>query len=191
MSEMTRICLSDARPLAGFRPWFTAVDLETEVFAEAPSARDVDRYAEGYAAGRENAEAQFASERTRYRALIQSCEALLPEPSDELAVLIAKTVETIVRATVGEVEINQATLVARAKRAAALVSDVDSLRSLHVHPDDLILLDGEAMAVTLVGDPSLMRGSVRMQSATGWIEDGVSCHLELLTEQLGLKEKAL
>lgn len=191
MSEMTRICLSNARPLPGFRPWFAAADLETEVFAEASSVLDVDRYAEGYAAGLESAEAKFASERSRYQALIGSCEALLPEPSDELAVLIAKTVETIVRATVGEVEINRETLIARAKRAAALVSDVDSVRSLHVHPDDLVLLAGEAMAFTLVGDASLMRGSVRVQSATGWIEDGVSCHLELLTEQLGLKEKFL
>lgn len=188
MSEQMAIRVADARPLAGFRPFWGSV-AQMAVPGPLPEGA-MDPYADGYAQGVRDAEQAFAAERARTAELLAACGALRPEPSEELALLIAETVDRLVRITVGEVAIDQTLLNGRARRAAALVAEADAARTLHVHPEDLALIETAALPLALVGDPGLPRGTVRIENSTGWVEDGVSIHLETLREQLGLREGA-
>ena len=189
MSELISVRIADARPVAGFRPLRRA--LASEVAAPSPDAPPaVHPFDEGYREGQSDAEQSFAAERARYRELIAASEAFQPEPSEALALLIAESVELLVRVTVGEVAIDSATLISRARRAAALVSDLDSARLLHLNPDDLAILDAESLPLPVIADASITPGSLRIEHPTGWIEDGVAVRLDALREQLGLKEHA-
>ena len=188
MSELRPIRVADARPLPGFRPWFgmPAEPVATEAPDVEPAA---EAFAKGFDLGVQEARAQQADERARYQALMAACEALQPESSDQLALLIAESVEQLVRLIVGEVPVDQKLLTTRAQRVAAIVADCDRDRKLLLHPDDIVLLDPQQFPLPLVADLSVSRGSVRMESASGWVEDGVSTHLQILREQLGLTER--
>ena len=185
MSELLSVRIADARPAGGFRPMWLGPC--TEVIAPEPLPEAVeDPFGEGYRQGLAEAELAHSEERERMTALLAACEALQPEPSEELALLIAQTVDGLVRRTVGEVEIDAALLLERSRRAAALVAVADGARTLRLHPEDLALLDPAALPVAAIGDPGMSRGSLRIEDSAGWVEDGVSVHLDGLREQLGL-----
>lgn len=184
MSELVPVRLSDLRPAAGFRPLWAVASVVAEPAAEPAE----DPFAEGYREGFAEAERSFYEERERIAALLSACEAFQPGPSEELALLIAETVEGLVRLTVGEVEIDVALLLDRARRAAALVAAADGARTIRLHPDDLALIAPGTLPLAAAPDPGLSRGSLRIEDSVGWVEDGVSIHLEALREQLGLSE---
>lgn len=100
--------------------------------------------------------------------------------------MIAETVHALVRLTVGEVDVDGALLLERARRAAALVAVADAARTIHVHPDDIAFIESANLPLAVVADSGLLRGSLRIEDSAGWVEDGVSVHLEALREQLGL-----
>lgn len=182
MSELVPVRVMDARPAAGFRPLWAA----TPPIAPEPAEPVEDPFAAGYGKGLAEARQAFSAEREQTLALLRACEALQPEPSEELALLIAETVDGLVRMTVGEVEIDGALLLERARRAAALVALADAERTMHLHPDDLALLDPSDLPIAAVADLGVPRGSLRIEDSSGWVEDGVSVHLDALREQLGL-----
>lgn len=185
MSELVPVRVADARPAGGFRPRWAIVPSEA-ISSEPTTGPIEDPFVLGYRQGFAEAEKAIAGERERIAALLAACEAFQPEPSEELALLIAETVDSLVRLTVGEVEIDCARLLERARRAAALVAEADAARTLHLHPDDLALLEPGALPLEAVSDASLSRGSLRIEDSLGWVEDGVSIHLQALREQLGL-----
>ncbi|HET8749856.1 MAG TPA: flagellar biosynthetic protein [Sphingomicrobium sp.] len=187
MSDCTPIRITDARPVPGFRRLGEDA-LSARSSAAAPEETPEDSYAQGYGQGSRDAEQRFEAERGRLNALIAACEALQPEPSEELALLIAHSVEALVRITVGETKIDRDKLLTRARGAAALIADANSARTLHLNPDDIALIDSASLPLVVVADPSLAPGTVRVDDSKGWIEDGVAIHLDALREQLGLKE---
>lgn len=191
MSEFQAVPLAHARPVAGFRPmWRSAAD-SASVAAPIPEpAPEEDLFANGYRQGLSDAEQAFSEERTHMAALVAACAALQPEPSDELALLIAETVERLVRVTAGEVAVDTDLLLKRARRSAALVAEASRAGTIHLHPDDLALLDPTALPLEAVADPEQPRGSLRIADSTGWVEDGVAVHLEALRAQLGLEGSA-
>lgn len=189
MSKLAAIRIMDLRPAPGFRPLRHAA--REEVAAADPSLwadDDKNSFEEGYRLGRADADEAFAAERARYRSLIAACECFQPEPSEALALLIAESVEKLVRVTVGEVAIDGEKLIARAKGAAALVAESEGARVIYLNPDDVALVGTQALSLEIVADETLTRGSLRLEHPTGWIEDGVEVHLNALREQLGLKE---
>lgn len=189
MSKLAAIRIMDLRPAPGFRPLRHAA--REEVAAADPSLGaddDKNSFEEGYRLGRADADEGFAAERARYRSLIAACECFQPEPSEALALLIAESVEKLVRVTVGEVAIDGEKLIARAKGAAALVAESEGARVIYLNPDDVALVGTQALSLEIVADETLTRGSLRLEHPTGWIEDGVEVHLNALREQLGLKE---
>lgn len=191
MSELVPVRIADARPVAGFR--VLRRGKPEPIAVPQPAMRNEppeDPFEEGYRRGQKDAEQSFAKERARFRAVIAACDAFQPEPSEALALLIAESVEMLVRVTVGDVSIDSATLLSRAQRAAALAGDVDATRLLHLHPDDLALVGQDNLPLAAVADASITPGSLRIDHPTGSIEDGVAVHLEALREQLGLKEQA-
>ena len=178
-------------PLAdgGFTPMHRAGDPRQDsddVFeAEAAQAQE-DPYARGLADGQQMAAAAFAIERRQLQELIAAAEVLQPEPSDELAVLIGETVETLVTQIVGNAPIDSKLLNARAKQAADLIAECDAARTIWLHPDDVALLDKDAFAMDVLADPKAERGSVRIDCSAGWIEHGTALYLDQLRVELGL-----
>ncbi len=111
-------------------------------------------------------------------------EVLKPEPTNALALLLAETVDRLVREIVGEVEVDATLLLTRARAVAALIGENTQPSRLRVHPEDLCLLAGNDLPVELAADPSLARGTIRLDTGHGWIEDGPQIRLERLRAEL-------
>lgn len=171
----------------GFTPMFSQHDAEQDVDAgdDLPIVED-DPYARGLADGQQIAEAAFAVERRRLQAMIAAADALQPEPSDELAVLIGETVEILVGQIVGSAAIDHDLLNARAKQAADLVAECDAARTIWLHPEDIALFDQNTLGLEVMADPKAERGSIRIDCSAGWIEHGTALYLEQLRVELGL-----
>lgn len=187
MSDLSPNNFIGSRPLDGFRPWFAHSIEPAGVSAPATKISD-EAYADGFSAGRREAEHAFSEERVRYRQLVAAAECMRAEPTDELSRLIASAVEMLVRQTVGETEVDRDLLVSRAKRAAAVIGEASAPGVLYVHPEDLRLLHGAELGLTVAIDDNLTRGSLRIESACGSVEDGIATHLATLSEQIGLKD---
>ncbi len=172
---------------SGFRPMSFAGDARAAQVSHAnPADLDLDDpFARGLAEGQRVAEAAFVAERHQLLALLANSEALQDEPSEELAQLIARTVERLVHQIVADAPIDAAWLQAQAATAAALVADADKARTLWVHPDDAALLADCPLTLALESDPAMMRGTVRIETSTGWIEHGRAVYLDELCVALG------
>jgi len=174
---------------AGFRPrggGFTAGnDSDRPVTAEQERARiQEEAFALGCQEGRKTVEAEFAAERDALARLAESLAVLRPEPANALALLLAETVDRLVRQVVGEVDIDANLLLARANAAAQLVGkDVEPTR-LRAHPADIPYLEAGKLEVPLHADPTLTRGAIVLETGHGWIEDGPAVRLDRLRAAL-------
>ena len=160
---------------AGERP-LTAEQQRLRVEAEA--------YAKGYDEARRTLEQEVAAERAAIARLAETLEALKPEPTNALALLLAETVDRLVREIIGTVEIDSSLLLERARAAAALIGENVEPSRLLVNPEDLPLLQSADLQVELSADPALPRGSVTLETGHGWIEDGPAVRLERLRAEL-------
>ena len=176
----------------GFRPLsFAPAQQAAPEEPESPGEIDLDDpFALGLAEGQRLAEAAFVAERHQLLALLAGAEALQDEPSEELAQLIATTVERLVRQIVATAPIDAEWLQAQAETAASMVADADKARTLWVHPDDAVLLADCPLMLAIESDPAMMRGTVRLETSTGWIEHGRAVYLEELRAALGESEAA-
>lgn len=172
------------RPLS-FAPAEPAPDAPAMPVPSDAAELAEDPYALGLAEGQRLAEAAFAPERHRLLALIAASEALQDEPSEELAQLIAETVERLVRQIVETAPIDAEWLKAQADVAAAMVAEADKARTLWVHPDDAALLVDCPLALPVAADPAMVRGTVRIETSAGWIEHGRAVYLDELRAALG------
>lgn len=178
------------RNAASFRPWGGNDDPlepgdEGSFSAEDElQVREAELFALGVAEGRRTVEAEFAAERHAMVQLAEALQQLRPEPTLPLALLLAETVDRLVRDVVGEVEIDGLKLLARAKAAAALIGEATQPARLRLHPDDAALLRDAALEVEIQGDLALQRGTVLLETAEGWIEDGPAMRLERLRAEL-------
>lgn len=182
------VSLADAMARGGgFRPLAFGGHPVAQPAAPRPVAdADLDDpFARGLAEGQRVAEAAFVAERHQLLALLANTEALQDEPSEELAQLIARTVERLVRQIVADAPIDAAWLQTQAETAAALVADADKARTLCVHPDDAALLTDCPLSLAIESDSAMMRGTVRIETSTGWIEHGRAVYLDELCAALG------
>ncbi len=143
-----------------------------------------DAYAQGYADARATIEKEIAAERDAIVQLAGALEVLKPEPTGALAMLLAETVDNLVRQVVGEVDIDGMTLLARAREAAELIGKDTEPSLLRCHPDDAALLATAALEIDLVADPTLERGALVLETGHGWIEDGPAVRLDRLRNAL-------
>jgi flagellar assembly protein FliH len=146
--------------------------------------REDQAYARGVEDGRRIAEIDFAEAREALTKLAGALPNLRPEPTLPLAMLLAETVDRLVREIVGEVEIDGLRLLSRAKAAAALIGEASEPARLRVNPEDAALLADAELELTIEADPELPRGSVLIETAGGWIEDGPAVRLERLRAEL-------
>ena len=187
------IALADAMARgSGFRPLtFAPAAYAEQDELEIPADADLDDpFARGLAEGQRLAEAAFVAERHQLLALLAGAEALQDEPSEELAQLIADTVERLVRQIVASAPIDADWLQAQAETAAAMVADADKARTLWVHPEDAALLADCPLTLAIESDPAMVRGTVRIETSTGWIEHGRAVYLDELRAALGTGDAA-
>ena len=188
-AERTVISLAHAMAQGrGFRPLhfdgMAAPQVAAADTAFESEAAD-DPFALGLAEGQRLAEAAFAVEREQLLALAASAEVLQDEPSEELAQLIAETVERLVRQIVESAPIDGDWLRNQAETAAAMVAEADKARTLWVNPADAVLLVDAPIALPIESDPSMARGTVRVETSAGWIEHGRAVYLDELRAALG------
>lgn len=141
-------------------------------------------YDQGYADARRTVELEYAAERDAMARLAGALEVLRPEPTSALALLLAETVDRLVREVVGEVDIDANRLLARAKAAADLIGENVEPSKLRVHPDDIPYLEPADLQLKLEADPTLERGTLVLETGHGWIEDGPQIRLERLRAAL-------
>jgi flagellar assembly protein FliH len=109
---------------------------------------------------------------------------LRPEPTNALALLLAETVDRLVREIVGQVAIDPMVLLERAKAAAALIGENVEPSRLRAHPEDAALLAPAQIDIAIEPDPSLARGTLILETGHGWVEDGPAVRRERLRAEL-------
>lgn len=175
---------------ASFRPWASEFDTPAPgndpafTCANEDEAREEAAYARGLADGRCAVEAEIAAERGAILQLAETLQNLKPEPTLPLALLLAETVDRLVKEIVGEVDVDGLKLLARAKAAAALIGEATQPARLRLNPQDMDLLAGAEMAIEIEGDGALPRGAILLETADGWIEDGPAVRLDRLRAEL-------
>jgi len=173
------------RPREGKDGFTPGNDTGAPVTPEQERARiQEEAFALGCAEGRKTVEAEFAAERDALGRLAESLAVLRPEPANALALLLAETVDRLVRQVVGEVDIDANLLLARANEAARLVGKDVEPTMLRAHPDDIVHLEAARLEIPLQADPSLPRGSIILETGHGWIEDGPAIRLDRLRAEL-------
>lgn len=96
-----------------------------------------------------------------------------------LAAMLSQAVIRLVGQIMGDVAIDEALLQERCAAVAACI-DNDESHVLEVNPEDIALLEEQATGVKLTANPDLPRGSVRLATADGWVEDGPDIRLARL-----------
>lgn len=176
------------RTEAAFRPRLVdggfGGDGAEPAFDEEPISIEAAAYARGLEEGRRTVEMEYAAERDALARLAESLEVLQPQPANALALLLAETVDRLVREVVGAVDIDPITLLARAKAAAELVAANAAPTKLRAHPSDLACLAEAELDLVLEADPSLARGAIVLETGDGWIEDGPEIRLARLRTEL-------
>jgi len=97
-----------------------------------------------------------------------------------LAALLSEAVIRLVTQIIGEAPIDAATLQARCAAVAACIDSDEARAVIEVNPEDLPLLEMEHVGVALAPNADLPRGSVRLATSDGWVEDGPDVRLSRL-----------
>lgn len=151
--------------------------------AEAPPAEEpvVDpvtaAFSEGYEAGYRQAEAE-AAERAAADAVAQKGLALAFTRLDstleeELRLRLRETVAALCEASLAPLATDEDALMRRIERAVSMLARVDDERIIHLHPDDIRLISPRLSEEWQVEpDNRLERGTIRIESSNGGVEDG-------------------
>lgn len=134
-------------------------------------------FADGFAAGIESARAeavaQVQADAEAHAALGLSLSRLDAGMAEGLRQRLIDTVMALCEATLTPFALDPAALVVRVERAVAMLSRADDDRIIRLHPDDLKLVAGRLDKDWAVQpDPALARGHLRVETATGGVEDG-------------------
>lgn len=184
----------DLPPQQPFRPLYA---VEAQDFAPyEPDARDephldegseaslealtADAFAQGFDEGMRAGRAEQEADRAAHLRLALALEQLQPESSGALSALLSTAVLRLVRQIAGEVEVDAALLEKRCRAIADCVEAEIGQPVLHLHPDDVALMETKALPVRLAPDAEMLRGSVRLETADGWVEDGPEIRLSRL-----------
>ena len=146
-------------------------------------------YARGFAEGSASTSAAAEASLTEALAARGAIELAIVRHNAELEEhwrdRLENTVEVLCNAALAPLAIDPAALTSRIARAAALLSRADDERLLRLHPDDLVLVE-QALppGLPVAPDPALPRGTVRIESAQGGVEDGPEAWRAALAEAL-------
>lgn len=143
-----------------------------------------DGFAMGFDEGSRIAAEAAAEDREAQMRLADALEQLAPASSGTLATMLSAAVVRLVRQIAGQVDIDVDLLRERCEAVAGFIDETDAKSALHLNPDDVPLVQGASIAVQIVADPQMRRGSVRLDTVDGWIEDGPDMRLSRLKAML-------
>ena len=147
-----------------------------------------DAFAQGFDEGMRVASEGMAVDQEVMERLADALAQIAPAAQGALSALLSSAILRLVTQIVGEVEVDPALLARRVEAVAAFIDEEQTRKKLHVHPDDLMLLTGHEIGFDLVPDADLGRGSVRLDTAEGWVEDGPDVQLSRLKAMLDTME---
>lgn len=146
---------------------------------EAEEAPDpvADAFTEGFAAGFERAHAEAevraAADAAAYKALMLSFSRLDTKLEEELRLRLRDTVAALCEAAIAPLALDQDALMRRIERAVSMLARADDERVIHLHPDDIKFISSRLPEDWDVRpEPKLERGTIRIESANGGVEDG-------------------
>lgn len=137
-------------------------------------------FLQGFQEGDRLAREELAADNEARVMLANAVQHIAQTGEGTLAAMLSQAVVRLVGQIMGEVEIDEAVLKERCAAVAACMDSDDHRAVLEVNPQDMHLLEEEATGVTLSANPLLPRGSVRLATADGWVEDGPDIRLARL-----------
>ena len=193
MAIMSSRLLVAAGP-RGFVPsaWGRTATAEPEVEEQPPAPDPLeDAFARGLAEGEAQAraryEGQLAELEQRYAGLESGFAELACHEEERLRAALRETVAALCEATLQPLALDAGALAARVERAAALLQRASDERRVRLHPDDLALVRAAVSpSLVLEADPALARGSLRIETVDGGIEDCPETWRAAIREALGL-----
>jgi Flagellar biosynthesis/type III secretory pathway protein len=152
---------------------------EPELVQPEEQATDpvADAFTAGFAAGYEQAlteaQAQAAETAAARDALELSIVRLDAALEEELRLRLRDTVAALCESALAPLAIDEDALKRRIDRAVAMLARVDDERVIRLHPDDLELVSSRISQEWHVEtDARLERGTIRIESSNGGVEDG-------------------
>jgi flagellar assembly protein FliH len=144
---------------------------------------------EGHAAGRADALEAAQTVAAQNQAAVQAIELSLARLDEALAESLRDrlhaTIAALCEAMLAPFAIDREALATRVSRAAALLARADDDKILRLHPDDLSLIrDRLPEGLDVMADPALERGAVRIETASGGVEDGPAHWRRAIAEAL-------
>lgn len=149
---------------------------------QGPSPEEllVQAYDQGVADGIAQAEAQMQSSDAATQALAQAITALRPQLSQGLCAMLLHAMKQMLERSSGFAEPDAAMLEKHCRSLATLVTRDMRGSALHLHPEDMKLLGDAECGLVLTPDVTIRRGTVSLNHADGWIEQGTQPMLDAL-----------
>lgn len=142
-------------------------------------------YAEGHAAASAEAAARLLADDRAHEELALSFARLDATMAEDLRLRLRDTVTALCEAALGPLALDEVALMNRITRAVSMLARADDERVVRLHPADIDLVSARLQADwTVQGDPSLERGTVRVETATGGVEDGPAAWRLAIAEAL-------
>ncbi|WP_228726814.1 FliH/SctL family protein [Novosphingobium aureum] len=158
---------------------------------EEPDAPDPvsQAYSDGFAAGFEQAarQAEIAHDAdTAAREGLRLAIARLDgELEERLRLRLRETVAALCESAIAPLALDRDGLTRRIARAVAMLQRADDERVIRLHPEDLALVSPRlASEWTVREDPRMERGTIRVETASGGVEDGPATWRQAITEAL-------
>lgn len=144
--------------------------------AEGPDPVE-EAFAQGFAAGYEQAldeaRAKAEADATARDGLALSLSRLDAVLEEELRMRLRETVAALCESAIAPLAIDRDALVRRIETAVSMLSRADDDRVIRLHPDDLDLVSARLSSEWQVDpDPRLERGTIRIETTNGGVEDG-------------------
>ncbi len=146
---------------------------EAEPPAAPPTPDPIEEAeARGQLAGRKAADAHWQSRIEDLRKMRLAFRALDQAAMDSFAEELAETVVALCSAAIADFAADPECIAERCKKAAARLGSAVSECKLHLHPEDLALIDQASLeAWEVIADPSVERSGLRFEGPDGSISD--------------------
>lgn len=144
---------------------------------------------EGYLAGLTEARTQAEMAATETAAALDRVELSLgqldAQMQEQLRSRLLATVTALCEASLVPLTLDQAALLRRVEKACAMLARADDDKVLRLHPEDLKLIANKLpQSLAVKEDNSLERGSLRIETASGGVEDGPATWRQAIAEAL-------
>lgn len=169
---------------------------EPNQWPEAPAAEEetapdplVDAFNNGFAVGyeqaRQEAAEREAADAAAHQGLSLAFARLDAVLEEELRLRLRDTVAALCEAAIAPLALDPDALMRRVERAVSMLARADDERIIRLHPEDLKLVSpGLSQEWEVEPDPRLERGTIRIESANGGVEDGPATWRLAISEAL-------